>query len=257
MNTQSPDHKSTFHEDSCNPDRFERTQWSLILKARDEGAPGAESAMDEFARRYWPCLYRFIRRRGYSHHDAEDLTQSFYHHFQEKHLLSRVEEHRGRFRNYLLTCLKHFLSDEHDKRSAEKRGGKTQFIARDALEAEERDALEPADELTADQVFARRWGRIILDTAVARLQDEYTKKGLRTLYDALKELPSGGTPDASYAEIALRLGKSESAIKSAANQLKNRWRMILREEVGRTVCRREDIDDEIRFLSTCWGTVTS
>src|SRR5262245_56677691 len=102
--------------------RFERTQWTLIFKAREQGTPGAAEALEEISKAYWAPLFRFIRREGYRRHDAQDLTQEFYRHLLEKNLLEPVTERSGKFRNYLLTCLKHFLSDARDRAAALKRG---------------------------------------------------------------------------------------------------------------------------------------
>jgi RNA polymerase sigma factor (sigma-70 family) len=228
--------------------RFERTRWTLILKARDQAAPGAAEAMEHFARNYWRPLYCFIRREGYNRDDAQDLTQGFYGHFLNKRLLERVTERQGKFRNFLLTCLKHFLSDERDRAGALKRGGENCFISLDALEAEEREALGPVDGTTADQIYDRRWARELLGRALQRLRKEYHARGRTALYESLKDLPLGGKADASHAEIATRMGVSESAINSAVFQLRKCYQKILREEVGRTVSRREEIDEEIRYL---------
>lgn len=210
-------------------------------------------ALEEFARAYWPPLYRFIRLDGYNRQDAQDLTQAFYLHFLEKHLLRRVTARSGKFRNYLLTCLKHFLSDERDRAAALKRGGDKCFIALDALVGEERDAVEPSTGLTPDQIYERRWARTVLDRARALLQTEYLAKDRLALYDALKDVVGSREASNSYAEIAARLGLSESAIKSSAHRLRARFFEILREEIGRTVSCREEIDDEIRHLISVLG----
>jgi len=233
--------------------RFEQTQWTMVLKARDEDAPGAPEALEAFARTYWSPLYRFIRREGYSQHDAQDLTQGFYQHFLDKHLLGRVIERTGRFRNYLLTCLKHFLSDERDRTEALKRGGNKTFISRDAVDVEERDALEPIDRLTPEQIFERRWAQAVLETVRERLREKYQAKGKAALYDALRNLPLGEKTETSYAEIAQRLGMTEQAVKSAASFLREQFFQILRREIERTVAGPGEIDEEIRYLIAVLG----
>ena len=230
--------------------KFEQTQWTIILKARQEGSPGASEALEAFARTYWPPLYRFIRREGHSRHDAQDLTQGFYQHFLDKHLLDCVGERRGKFRNFLLTCLKHFLSDERDRAEALKRGGGMSFISLDALETEERDAMEPSDGLTADQIYERRWAQTILECAQERLREKYAAKGNLALYEALKGLLLGEKAEASYSEIARGLDSTEQAIKSAARLLREQFFKILRKQIERTVGNPSEIDDEIRHLIT-------
>jgi len=236
------------HHSHSGSGRFEKTQWTIILKARQQGGAGATDAMEIFARTYWPSIYRFIRRDGYNPHDAQDLTQGFYRHFLEKQLLNGVGERTGRFRNYLLTCLKHFLSDERDRADALKRGGGKTFISRDAMEAEERDAVEPCDWLTPAQIFERRWMQTVLETAQERLREKYEVKGKQALYAALKDSPLEGKTEGSYAEIGQRLGMTEQAVKSASQQLRERFLKELRREIARTVENPGEIDEEIRHL---------
>lgn len=238
--------------DSCRG-RFEPTQWTLIFKAREKGTPGAAEALEEVAEAYWPPLYRFIRREGYSRHDAQDLTQGFYQHLLEKNLLEPVTERSGKFRNYLLICLKNFLSDARDRAAALKRGGGKSFISLDALEAEERDAMEPARGLTADEIYERRWAQTILAAAQERLREKYASKGKSDLYEALKAVPQGERTDTTYSEIAVRLGMTEVAVKSAAKQLREQFFKSVRKEVERTVSNSKEIDDEIRYLISVLG----
>ena len=228
--------------------RFEQTQWTIILRAREVDAPGAADAMETFARTYWAPIYRYIRREGYNPHDAQDLTQGFYAHFLEKQLLSRVGERTGKFRNYLLTCLKHFLSDERDRAQAQKRLPKGGFISRDAMELEERDAMEPSDHLTPDQIFERRWIQSALERAQEQLRESYEARRKLALYQALKNLPLGEKTEITYAEIAQRLQMTEQAIKNAAISLRGEFFKILRKEIERTVGSPEEVDEEIRHL---------
>lgn len=228
--------------------RFEQTQWTVILQARNEGEPGAAEAMETFARTYWPAIYRYIRREGCHAQDAEDLTQGFYAHLLEKQLLNRVGERTGRFRNYLLTCLKHFLSDERVRTGALKRIPKGGFTSRDALEAEERDAVEPMDNLSPDQAFERRWAQAVLHRAQERLRLKYAARKKQDLYEALKDLLLAGKAASSYLEVGQRLGMTESAVKSAASQLRQRFFKCVRVEIERTVGDPREIDEEIRYL---------
>jgi RNA polymerase sigma factor (sigma-70 family) len=233
--------------------RFEPTQWTIILKAGDENAPGAQDALEKFAQIYWSPLYRFIRYEGYTRHDAQDLTQAFYHHFLEKRLIQHVKEKRGKFRSFLLTCLKHFLSDQRDRDAALKRGRGKTFVSLDAFEAEERESLERAAGFTPDQIYDRHWAKMLLARAQQWLREEYLKGGDLELYEELAELAKGGTTQGTYAEIAERLEMSEAAFKSSAHQFRLRFRKILRKEIGRTVSCREEIDEEIRYLAGASG----
>jgi RNA polymerase sigma-70 factor (ECF subfamily) len=227
---------------------FEPTQWTVILKARQEGVPGAAEALNQFAQSYWTPLYCFIRREGYSRHDAEDLTQEFYRHFQEKHLLGRVTERNGKFRNYLLTCLKNFLFDERDRAKALKRGGGKTIISLNALEAEELDAVEPSDSMTPDENYDRQWAQEIMTRAIEQLRCDYASRGKTALFDHLKELQPGERGEQSCAQIGAALGMSEQAVKSARHHFQRSYARHLREEVARTVGASEEIAEELAHL---------
>jgi len=246
---------------SCSPDQdsqntgshsaggwFQPTEWTVILKARSQGDPGSAEALEQFARSYWKPLYSFIRRQGYSRHDAEDLTQAFYHHFLGKQLLARVTAPTGKFRSFLLTCLNHFLSDERERSEALKRGGGRSFVALDALEEDERNGLEPADHLTADQVFDRQWAAEIVGRAVERLREHYAAQGKLDLYDQLKHLQPGERGVLSCAQIGESLGLTEQAVKSARHVFQKRYSAYLRDEVNRTVGEADKVTEELVHL---------
>jgi DNA-directed RNA polymerase specialized sigma24 family protein len=232
---------------------FEATEWTVILKARSVDGPAAAAALERFARSYWKPLFCFIRRQGYNKHDAEDLTQGFYQHFLGKHLLERVTEPSGKFRTFLLTCLNHFLSDEKQRRNAIKREGGHQLIALDALEEDERNGLEPADHLTADQVYDRQWAAEIIKRAVERLREYYAEQGKRDLFEQLKNLQPGERGTLSCAQIGATLGMTEQAVKNARHAFKKRYSTYLREEVSRTVGSIDLIQEELTLLSDGLG----
>jgi RNA polymerase sigma-70 factor (ECF subfamily) len=227
---------------------FATTQWSMVVAARDGGSSEAFTALEGLCRSYWRPVYAYIRRDGFGREDAQDLTQEFFRRFIEKEWIDRLEHRRGKFRSFLLTFLKHFLSDERDRVGAKKRGGGQSFISLDELKAGESDAFEPRETLTADQVFEQRWAQTLMERAVARLRQEYVEAGQAGLFNQLKELHPGERGEPRYAEIGARFGMTESAIKSAMHRLRLRHRDLLRDEIGRTVSTREEVDAEIRHL---------
>jgi len=227
---------------------FATTQWSMVVAVRDGGSAEAFTALEGLCRSYWRPVYAYIRRDGFSREDAQDLTEEFFRRLIEKEWIDRLEHRRGKFRSFLLTFLKHFLSDERDRVRAKKRGGGQHFISLDELKAGESDAFEPRESLTADQVFERRWAQTLMERAVARLRQEYVEAGQSELFDQLRELHPGERGERHYAQIGQRLGMSEGAIKSAMHRLRLRHRDVLRHEIGRTVSTRGEVDDEIRHL---------
>lgn len=241
---------------SVPPDagHFVTTHWSVVLAARQTDSPSARAALEKLCQTYWYPLYAFVRRQGYSPADAEDLTQAFFERVLEKDYFAGVDRTKGRFRAFLIAALKHFLSDCRDHARAVKRGGRVTIIHLDALTAEVRYKLEPAESGAPESSYDRDWAITVVDNAVTRVRDEWSKNGKADLFECLKFELKGVAERESHAAIAGRLNKTESAIKSEAFRLRKQFRAMLREEVQNTVAGLCDIDDEIRFLARVWAT---
>ncbi|MBI5772644.1 MAG: sigma-70 family RNA polymerase sigma factor [Verrucomicrobia bacterium] len=229
---------------------FAETHWSLVLTAARGGdSTRAGDALAALCQTYWYPLYAFVRRQGHAPHDAQDLTQEFFARLLAKNWLADVNRERGRFRSFLLAAMKHFLANEWDKAQAQKRGGgEHNFFSLDAESAEGRYALEPADTATADKLFERRWALTLLDRVLARLKDEHDTPAKRAQFDALKGCLTGASASAPYAELAVKLGMSEGAVKVAAHRLRQRYRELLRAEIAATVGTAAEVDEELRHL---------
>lgn len=227
---------------------FTTTHWSLILAAQGSDSIPAGRALANLCETYWYPLYAFVRRKGYSSHDAQDLTQAFFEKLLEKNYLGDVAQEKGRFRSFLLASLKHFLANEWKRSQAAKRGGGTVLLSLDDTEAEARYQREPAEEMTAEKLFERRWAMTMLDLVMSRLREEMEVSDKLDFFEELKDRLSGGGETGSFAESGKRLGLSEGAARVAAHRMKKRYREILREAIGETVAAPSDVEDEIRYL---------
>jgi len=206
--------------------------------------------MAELCSIYWYPLYAFVRRSGHEAHEAEDLTQEFFARLLAKHYLTDVAPEKGRFRSFLLASMKHFLANEYDRANALKRGGGRQAIALDALRADSRYGMEPADELTPERLFERGWALAVLEQVLTRLETEQSVAGKASQFGTLKGFLTGGG-EGGYAEAGERLGMSAGAVKVAVHRLRRRYRELLREEIAHTVAEPAEIDEEIRYLLSC------
>jgi RNA polymerase sigma factor (sigma-70 family) len=233
---------------SRRDERFTATHWSVVLAARGGDSTRARAALEALCRAYWYPLYAFVCRMGQSPHDAEDSVQGFFALCLEKNYLAAAEEAKGRFRSFLLLALKRFLAKERDKSHARKRGGDQKPIALDGLTAEQRYALEPAEHLSADKLFERRWALTLLEQVLSRLCDEQAAAGQREAFEQLKEFLLAGGRGTPYAELAVRLGTSEGAVKVAVHRLRQRYRELLEEEIANTVTSPEEAEEERRYL---------
>src|SRR5262245_24801747 len=179
---------------------FATTHWSVVWAARQKDEPAAGQALEKLCRTYWPPLYAFIRRKGHNDADAQDLTQAFFMHLLERDFLTHLEDQRGKFRSLLLAFLKHFLSDQRARVTAQKRAGAITFISLGEFAVEDGHTPEASDRLTPDQVFERRWAQTVIAQALKRLSEEYRTGGKSVLYEQLKDLQPGERGEATYAE---------------------------------------------------------
>lgn len=230
------------------PREFATTHWSLVVAAQLDAASQtrAQKALEELCRAYWYPLYAFVRYRGYSRDDAQDLTQSFFARIIETGGFASADPERGRFRSYLLGAMKHFLANEWHRVRAQKRGGGVTIIELDALDAEARYALEPARWTDLDAGFDREWALESTARAMGKLRAESEASGRGELFEALKGSLAGAEPARS--ETALRLGMTEGAVKVAVHRLRQRYRELVRAEIAETVTDPSDLDDEMRHL---------
>ncbi|MEO8428626.1 MAG: sigma factor [Verrucomicrobiota bacterium] len=239
--------------DSASRGVFATTHWSIVLAAGQKDSPHTAAALEKLCRVYWYPLYAYVRRRGSSPEDAQDLTQSFFARLLERDLLSLASPQRGRFRSFLLTSLKNFLADEHDRASSRKRGAGQPLISLDALDGEARYALEPADEISPDKLFERRWATTVLEQAWMRLETEYAAEGKADLFRELRRFNSAAESAPGYAEAAGNLGLPENTVKSLVHRMRRRYRTLLRAEIAHTVDDPAEIDEEIRYLLRVLG----
>ena len=226
---------------------FATTHWTLVLAARGDTS-SARIAVARLCGMYWYPLYAFGRRMGLGPEDAEDATQGCLADLVHRNAFATVAREKGRFRSFLLAALKNHLSHQRERASAQKRGGGQRVVELDAIEAEARYALEPADELSPDRLFDRRWALAVLHQAQERLRSEYKSTGKAALFDALRPTLGGSNSGAAYSEIAAGLGLSEGAVKVAVHRLRDRYRTVLRSVVADTVAAPADVDAELRHL---------
>jgi RNA polymerase sigma factor (sigma-70 family) len=231
---------------------FASTRWAVVYQAGDSktSSEHALSALSELCQIYWRPVYLFLRRQGIGRHDAQDLTQSFFAELIENRAYARADEMKGRFRSFLLGTLKHFLGHARDRDRSQKRGGGAQPVQLDeaALLEVETHAVH-GQNWSADGVFEREWAASLLRQALDRLAQEYVVAGKGALFDALKvHLGAGAGAAVPYEEMAKRLGRMATTLRSDVARLRVRYRAILREEVSGTVIDPRDVDGELRHL---------
>jgi RNA polymerase sigma factor (sigma-70 family) len=228
---------------------FTTTHWSVVLEAQGESA-AAQEALEKLCRTYWRPIYGFVRRQGVAPAEAEDLTQGFFASLLEHRNLNAVRKEQGRLRSYLLGALKYFLANERRRAMAIKRGKGQRLIPLEEPCAGERIEMEPADPLTAEMIYERRWASTVLEHVLSLLKDEYQSAGNAALFDSLKQLLPGEPDAPSQKDIAAQLGMTENAVRQASYRFRQRYQSLLREEIAHTVATPGDVEDELRHLIT-------
>ena len=234
--------------------RFATTHWSVVLHAGRVESPQAGEALERLCRTYWYPLYAYVRRKGYGPNDAQDLTQEFFARLLRGNFLNTVEQRKGRFRSFLVASLEHFLVKEWVRINRQKRGGGQTILSLDEEGAENRYALEPADKLSAQKLYERRWAMTLLDQAMKRLGEECRQNGKTELFEKVKNLLSGDAQDECYRELAAGLAMSDGAFRVAVHRLRQRYGILLREEIALTVATQEEVDEEVRCLFAAFSS---
>ena len=229
------------------PVAFTTTHWSMVLEAQGP-TPAAQAALGKLCSTYWRPIYGFVRRQGVGPEEAQDLTQGFFALLLERRDLDAVRKDKGRLRSYLLTSVRHFLTNQRNRAMAIKRGQGQQLIPLEDLRERERVGFERAETLPADQIYERRWALSVLDQVMARLRDEYRAGGNIQLFDRLQKLLTDEPDRPSPADTAREFGMTEGAVRQASYRLRQRYRQLLREEIAHTVMLPGDIEDELRHL---------
>jgi len=234
--TGSPNFDAGFH-----------TDWFMVHAAGQLGAGGSE-AMAKLCSTYWYPLYAYVRRKGHGPQEAQDLTQEFFARLLATPWLEDVHPSKGKFRAFLLASMNHFLANEWRREQTQKRGGGQVTFSLDAVEAEDRYRIEPAQGQSPDKVFDRDYARTLFERIRVLLQSECFATGKGHVFEELKGMFDGEANQRSYAELGAKLDMTEAALKKAAQRLRERYCDLLRQEVAATVNDPGEVDEEIRNL---------
>jgi len=227
---------------------FQTTEWSLVLVAGSDDSGAARAALSRLCEIYWYPLYAYIRRYGANPDDARDLTQGFLMSLLERRDIENVRQERGRFRAFLMASLQHFLANDAARRNTQKRGGGVQLMSLEFENAEGRYHFEPAEPVTPQTLYERRWALTVIDRVLAHLRLEWVATERTAEFDELKACLLGDAPSGGYTAVAERLGTTEGAVRVSVHRLRRRFRKKLQQEIGETLSDAADIDDEIRYL---------
>lgn len=227
---------------------FATTRWTMIQRAVGRKDRPAARALEELCRLYWFPIYVFVRSRGYGHEDAEDLTQGFFHLLLKRDDLSKLSAGQGRFRNFLLVSVKHFMANEYDRAKSLKRGGEYVFFPLDWNRAGEKFDMIDTSAIAPDRLFDREWALVLLNQVLNRLRDEWTAKGKDGLFETVQDFLTVEQSDVRYADAAHKAGMSEGSLRVVVHRLRKNYRELLKEEIAQTLAEPSMVDEELRAL---------
>jgi DNA-directed RNA polymerase specialized sigma24 family protein len=229
---------------------FQTTHWTVVLQA--SGAESEESrrkALAMFSEAYWPPIYTFVRRRGYSPADAQDIVQGFFVHLFEQNTLSRADQEKGRLRTFLLGSLQNFLLKQRERMAALKRGAGKQFVSFDELLPQAEAAMLATSHLNDVNSYDTAWASSIVTRAWKKVRDRLAAEGKREWVDELQAFVAGGTANApNQEEMAKRMSTSVENFRVWLSRLRQTYRHALRAEVASTVSDPMEIDDELHYV---------
>ena len=235
---------------SVAPGVFATTHWSVVVGTQERDSDVAHSALGNLCETYWRPVYAFVRRTTPDEHSAKDLTQGFFESFLGNENYRSADQQRGRFRNFLLTCVKNYLSNERNKQNTQRRGGGTTTLSIERLIEDGAPGLESNSSLSPDRNYERQWAHSVLKNARVKLQDEFKDSGKTEIYDVLHVYLAGRHEGIPYQAAAEQLEISVDAVKKSVERMRRRFGQLLREEIAQTVLDPSEIKDELQFLKS-------
>lgn len=224
------------------------TRWSIVAQLY-QADHDHEAALEELCRAYRAPLYTFARRSGRSVADSEDLVQGFLSKALQDNLFAKAEEEKGKLRTFLLTTFRRFAKDQQQREFAQKRSG-GKVISMEDAGVEEWYESEGSDAQSPELIYDRRWAVSVLGNSVAALALDWEKKGRSEDFSHLRPYLTGGGDAAAYSKIGSKLGITPENVKVRVHRLRAQFGIVLREEVAKTLFKRDDVEDELRYLLT-------
>ena len=227
---------------------FPSTEWSMVLRAQQDGAEAAK-AMDDLCRRYWYPIYAYLRFRGFARADAQDVTQGFFLKVIRCELIGSADQEKGRLRTYFLAALNRHIADHLRHEKAVKRGGRAIVIPLECQDAENQFSHEPQDKRDPEKLFFATWAKLLLNRALQGVRAHYQKTGRGEMFQLLEATATMDEDATPYRELAAKLKTNEAALRIQVFRIRKRYAKILRNEVAQTVHSPDELEEELAWLT--------
>ncbi len=232
---------------------FLTTRWTMVSEAATVGSPDAAEALEQLCQAYWFPLYAYVRRSGESKQDAEDITQGFFLDLLGRSDLVGLDREKGKFRSFLLASIKHYISNERDRKRAKKRGGGIPSLPLDWEDADAKYFLSDESVIGPEAAFDREWAKVLLERVLHQLAEEFSSAGKSKEFEGLKRFLTTDKGEIPYEEAAVELGMKATALRVAVHRLRKRYRLLLKAEIARTISTSESVEDELAALMNAFS----
>jgi RNA polymerase sigma-70 factor (ECF subfamily) len=234
------------------PGAFPVTHWSKLKVLHEGDDEGRRPVLDFLIRRYWKPVYCFVRRFGYDDEQAKDLVQEFFMVALAKNLFAKADPVRGRFRNFLLKSLQHFLANARRHAGAQVRHPAGGFVTIHELSTQDGPVFVPKDTETPDEVFHRSWLRELVLRVLKTLENECRATGKMTHFDLLRlriiEPILEGSETPSYQMLAKQYELTEKEAAARVVTARRAYHRLLREEIWMYAASDEEVGAEIQDI---------
>ena len=227
---------------------FHTTSWTLVQHATGNSIEGKKALSELCAACYEPVI-AYLRRSGRDEDTARDIAHGFFEAILQKPSLGGAEPGRGRFRNYLLGALKHYLSNKREREGRKMRGGGLEFVTLSAG-TDTSPGVEPSDmnSLPPDREFDRQWALHILRSATTALEAEWRGAGKAEEFTDLQPFIGGGSEHGDLASLAASRGESAATLRKTLSRMRQRFRQHVKNFITPTISENCNTDEEMRTL---------
>lgn len=226
---------------------FEETNWQTV-RSIGLGGPAAESARNELCRLYWYPLYAYVRKKGHSPDDAQELTQEFLSRLIHGTDFGGLDPAKGKFRAFLLAAMNHFLANEWRREQTQKRGGGRITFSINADEAEAQFTKEPSHNQSPARFYDLQWARTLMDSALSKMRADYERADNPFLFPVLQDIVEDNRDDETLSSLAQRVSMTPAAFRKALERFRKQYRERLQAEVRLTVSVATLVKEETEFI---------
>jgi hypothetical protein len=232
---------------------FPPTMWTDIAKWKGASDQDRKDLLFRFYKRYKLPLICFLKYKGCPAAEIDDILHDFILDHIEGKIFINADPSKGRFRNLLLTSLKHFLISRKRADCAEKRRPEGGFSY---IDEEVADGLQLKDLLeggrTPEEIYERAWLLALLNNVLDRLRCEYHAKGQDAHYILFERRVIQpivhGMEKPSVQALASELGLSASDASNCIITAKRAYQRHLRDEIFEYVSSDKEVTEEINDL---------